>query len=117
MSEEGGLEEVEESLRVAASCWLSRATTSLRAASSASRASTRACNRRQLGQRTESLALIATNYTDSAAGPLPFNGKRLRPPAINETGHKERSSPPDPSKGYPPARTPVRQPFRATPAS
>src|SRR5512135_1508449 len=41
----GGLEEFEESLRAAASCWLSRATTSLRAASSASRASTRAWSR------------------------------------------------------------------------
>src|SRR5512135_691085 len=50
MSEEGGLEEVEESLHAAASCWLNRVTTSLRAASSASRASTHACNRRQLGQ-------------------------------------------------------------------
>ena len=40
----GGLEEVEESLRAAASCWPSWATTSLRAASSASKASTRACS-------------------------------------------------------------------------
>src|SRR5512143_2635687 len=78
MSDEGGLEEVEESLRAAASCWLSRATTSLRAASSASRASTRACNRRQLGQRTASLALMASDHTDSASGALHSTGERLR---------------------------------------
>src|SRR5512135_1368125 len=63
-SDEGGLEEVEESLRAAASCWLNWATTSLRASSSASRAATRACNRRQLGQRTEFLALMTVNHTD-----------------------------------------------------
>src|SRR4051795_11658100 len=70
MSDEGGLEEFEESLRAAASCWLSRATTSLRAASSASRASTRTCNRRQLGQRIVSLALMARHYTSTATGEL-----------------------------------------------
>src|SRR3954470_21706152 len=63
MSDEGGLEEVEESLRAAASCWLSWATTCLRAASSASRASTRAWSRRQLVQRTVSLALMGLDYT------------------------------------------------------
>src|SRR5512142_3526511 len=70
MSDEGGFEEVEESLRAAASCWLSRVTTSLRAASSASRASARACNRRQLGQRTASLALMAIDHTHPEAGAL-----------------------------------------------
>src|SRR5512142_13363 len=69
-SDEGGLEEVEESLRAAASCWPNRATTSLRAASSASRASTRACNRRQLGQRVVSLALMAIYHTHPAARAL-----------------------------------------------
>src|SRR3954466_7261700 len=63
MSEDGGLEEVEEPLRAAASCWPSRATTSLSAASSASRASTRAWSRRQLVQRTVSLALMGLDYT------------------------------------------------------
>src|SRR3954464_3222770 len=63
MSDEGGLEEVEESLRAAASCRPSWATTCLRAASSASRASTRACNRRQLVQRAVSLALMGLDYT------------------------------------------------------
>src|SRR5512147_1667294 len=63
ISDEGGLEEVEESLRAAASCWLSRATTSLSATSSASRASTRACNRWQLGQGVVSWALMAVDYT------------------------------------------------------
>src|SRR5436309_15244841 len=66
MSEDGGLEEVEESLRAAASCWPSWATTSLRAASSASRASTRAWSRRQLVQRAVSLALMGRGYTDPA---------------------------------------------------
>ena len=80
-SDEGGLEEFEESLRAAASCWLSRATTSLRAASSASRASTRACSRRQLGQRAVSLALMAINHTDSASGALHSTGER--PPFYN----------------------------------
>src|SRR5512147_3184550 len=59
MSEDGGLDEVEESLRAAASCWPSWATTCLRAASSASRASTRAWSRWQLEQRTIPLALMA----------------------------------------------------------
>src|SRR5512133_3639915 len=76
MSEEGGLEEVEESLRAAASCWLSRATTSLRSASSASRASPRAWNRRQLEQRAVSLALMAIDHTDSASGALHSTGER-----------------------------------------
>src|SRR5512135_2726050 len=76
MSEDGGLEEVEESLRAAASCWPSWATTCLRAASSASRASTRACSRRQLGQRAVSLALMAINHTDSASGALHSTGER-----------------------------------------
>src|SRR5512147_889797 len=77
MSEEGGLEEVEESLHAAASCWLNRVTTSLRAASSASRASTRACNRRQLGQSAGSSALMAIDHTDSASGALHSTGERL----------------------------------------
>src|SRR5512135_1604210 len=76
MSDEGGLEEFEESLRAAASCWLSRATISLRAASSASRASTRACNRRQLGQRAVFLVLMAINHTDSASEELHSIGER-----------------------------------------
>src|SRR5512142_1153522 len=63
MSDEGGLEEVEESLRAAASCWLNWATTFLRASSSASKASTRACNRRQLGQWAGSVTLMAVYYT------------------------------------------------------
>src|SRR3954462_11600459 len=63
MSEEGGLEEVEESLRAAASCWPNWETTCLRAASSASRASTRAGSRRQLVQRTVSVALMGLDYT------------------------------------------------------
>src|SRR3954465_1668002 len=70
MSDEGGLEEVEESLRAAASCWLSWATICLRVASSASRASTRACNRRQLVQRAGPLALMGLDYTCSATGAL-----------------------------------------------
>src|SRR5512135_3924685 len=78
MSEDGGLEEVEESLRAAASCWPSWATTTLRAASSASRASTRAWNRRQLGQRAVSLALMAVDRTDSASGALHSTGERPR---------------------------------------
>src|SRR4051794_32208157 len=75
MSEDGGLEEVEESLRKAASCCPSWATTCLRAASSASRASTRAWSRRQLVQRTASLALMAVYSTSPAtAGTTPVNG-------------------------------------------
>src|SRR3954453_2760020 len=63
MSEDGGLEEVEESLHAAASCWPSWATTCLRETSSASRASTRAWSRRQLEQRTVSLTLMGLDYT------------------------------------------------------
>src|SRR3954454_21052176 len=75
MSEDGGLEEVEESLRKAASCCPSWATTCLRAASSASRASTRAWSRRHLVQRTASLALMAVYSTSPAtAGTTPVNG-------------------------------------------
>src|SRR3954463_10402528 len=70
MSEDGGLDDVEESLRAAASCWPSWATTCLRASSSASRASTRAWSRRQLGQPAGSLALMAGHYTSSALGEL-----------------------------------------------
>src|SRR5512135_3263419 len=70
MSEEGGWEEVEASLRAAASCWPNRATASWRAVSSASRASTRAWNRRQLGQRAVSLALMAIDHTHPAAWAL-----------------------------------------------
>src|SRR5512135_1928827 len=70
MSEDGGLEEVEESLRAAASCWPNRATTCLRVASSASRASTRAWSRRQLVQRTVSLALMAVYSTCPATEAL-----------------------------------------------
>src|SRR3954466_9005122 len=70
MADEGGLEEVEESLRAAASCWLNWATTCLRAASSASRSSTRACNRRQLVQRAVPLVLIGLDHTYSATGRL-----------------------------------------------
>src|SRR6266568_8484179 len=65
-SEDGGLEEVEESLRAAASCWLSWATTCLRAASSASRASTRAWRRRQWVQPAVSLALMGRDDKYSA---------------------------------------------------
>src|SRR4051812_34401391 len=75
MSDEGGLEEVEESLRAAASCCPSWATTCLRAASSASRASTRAWSRRQFVQRTVALALMAVYSTSPAtAGTTPVNG-------------------------------------------
>src|SRR5947209_19033241 len=63
MSEDGGLDDVDESLRAAASCRLNWATTCLRAASSAPRTSTRACSRRQLVQRTVSLALMGLDYT------------------------------------------------------
>src|SRR5512135_2385856 len=79
MSEDGGLDDVEESLRAAASCWPSWATTSLRAASSASRTSTRAWSRRQLVQRTVSLALMAIHHTNSASRALHSTGER--PPA------------------------------------
>src|ERR1700722_8515686 len=65
MSEDGGLEEVEESFRAAASCWASWATTCLRAASSASRASTRAWSRRQLVQEVGSVTLMAIDHTHS----------------------------------------------------
>src|SRR3954470_8947500 len=67
MSDEGGLEEVEESLRAAASCWLSWATIRFRAASSASRASTRAWSRWQLVQRAGSVTLMATDHTHPKA--------------------------------------------------
>src|SRR3954470_20851605 len=70
MSEDGGLEEVEESLGAAASCWPGWATTCLRAARSASRAWTRAWSRRQLVQRTVSLALMGLDYTQRPAEPL-----------------------------------------------
>src|SRR3954447_23201197 len=70
MSDEGGLEEVEESFRAAASCWPSWATTSLRAESSASRASTRACSRRQLVHRAGSVTLMATDHTHPKAAEL-----------------------------------------------
>src|SRR4051812_16809102 len=70
MSEDGGLDDVEESLRAAASCWPSWATACLRSASSASRTSTRPCNRRQLVQRTVSLALMADDSTDPATRAL-----------------------------------------------
>src|SRR3954469_22246078 len=70
MSEDGGLEEVDESLRAAASCWPSCATTCLRAASSASRTSTLAWSLRQLVQRTVSLALMAADSTCLGAGTL-----------------------------------------------
>src|SRR5512135_2551676 len=48
MSEDGGLEEVEESFRAAASCLCNWATVAWRASSCARKASTSACNRWQL---------------------------------------------------------------------
>src|SRR5262245_37042352 len=48
MSEEGGLDELEESLRAAASCRGNWATTARRASNSPRKASTSACNRWQL---------------------------------------------------------------------
>jgi len=48
MSEDGGLEEVEESLRAAASCFCNWATVARKASSSARKLSTSACNRWQL---------------------------------------------------------------------
>src|SRR5512135_2539307 len=50
MSEEGGLEEVEESLRAAASCRCNWATVARRVSNAAREASTSACNRWQLVQ-------------------------------------------------------------------
>src|SRR4051812_44666264 len=50
MSEEGGLEEVEESLRAEASCACNWATVAVGAASRACRAVSCACNRSQLAQ-------------------------------------------------------------------
>src|SRR4051794_8045940 len=76
MSDEGGLEEVEESLRAAASCWPSWATTCLRAASSASRTSTLAWSVRQLVQRTVSLALMRQIL--HAQQRWNYNGERAR---------------------------------------
>src|SRR3954451_10015569 len=66
-SDEGGLEEAEESLHAAASCWLSWATICFRAVSSASRASTRAWSRRQLVQGAGSVTLMATDHTHPKA--------------------------------------------------
>src|SRR3954464_66676 len=70
MSDEGGLEEVEESLRAAASCWLSWAPFCFGAAISASGASTRAWSRWQLVQRAGSVTLMATDHTHPKAGEL-----------------------------------------------
>src|SRR4051794_34401866 len=89
MLEDGGLEEVEESLREAARCWPSWATTCLRAASSASRASIRAWSRRQLVQRTASLALMAVYSTSPAtAGTKPGNGDRILERRGGEAGDR-----------------------------
>src|SRR4051812_31065928 len=63
MSEEGGLEEVEESLRAAASCACSWSKAPWRALNSTCRSSSRACNRWQFGQEGVDSALMAANST------------------------------------------------------
>src|SRR5262249_2453984 len=70
MAEDGGLGGGGGSLGAAASCWPSRATTCRRAASSASRASTRVWSRQQLEQWAVSLALMPLDHTHSAAWAL-----------------------------------------------
>ena len=59
MSEDGGLEEVEESFRAAASCAWRRATVASSAFSRASWASNSACKRRQFGQDFRGSVLMA----------------------------------------------------------
>ena len=68
MSEDGGLEEDEEFFRAAASCSLSSTTSFFRLATSASKASNRACKRRQFGQRVTSLRLMTPYSTKLSAG-------------------------------------------------
>src|SRR3954451_14817618 len=97
MSEDGGLDEVEESLRAAASCRLSSATTSLRAASSPSSASTRACNRPQLGQSVVSSVLMAGHHTDPASGRLQRGTATLY---LDSSGRARERDAADPAPGY-----------------
>ena len=59
MSEDGGLEDVEEFFRAAASCSWSRATVASSAFNRASWASNFACKRRQFGQDFRALAFMA----------------------------------------------------------
>ena len=66
MSEDGGLDEVEESFRAAASCSWRRATVASSAFNRASWASNFACKRRQFGQDFRALGLMA-GYATSLA--------------------------------------------------
>ena len=66
MSEDGGLEEVEESFRAAASCAWRRATVASSAFNRASRASNSACKRRQFGQDFRALAFIRSSVVGSS---------------------------------------------------
>jgi hypothetical protein len=68
MSEDGGLEDVAEFFRAAASCSWSLATVASSAASRAFWASNSACNRRQFGQDFRALAFMghyATSLTEN----------------------------------------------------
>src|SRR5436305_12997973 len=80
MSEDGGLEEVEESLRPAASCSWSRMMVACRTSSCACRASncacwvsSRACNRWQFGQEcvaSAPMAAYSTSHPSSDNNPV-----------------------------------------------
>src|SRR5271165_6447644 len=63
MSEDGGLDEVEESFLAAASCCWRRATVASSAFNRASWASNFACKRRQFGQNFRALGLMASYAT------------------------------------------------------
>src|SRR5262245_59398193 len=68
MSEEGGLEEFDESLRAAASCRCHWATTARRASNSARRESTSACNRWQLAHGGVMSVVMEAESIPPAAG-------------------------------------------------
>ena len=74
MSDDGGLEEVEESFRAAASCSYSWAIVAPRVAYSAFGASSSARNRRQLGHRALTLTLMVHDTARRLKDTTPVNG-------------------------------------------
>ena len=90
MSEEGGLEEVEESLRAAASCVWSCATVAWSWATAAVNVSTCTCKREQLAQGVAASFLMPPSLFFAATLARPGRNHCVRSPSVAQQGRPSR---------------------------